>query len=75
MSRRRAIRPPRDERDGPEQLPPHGPAETPAPVGWIAIGRRTTPSARPGYMRLVLTLEVRRRNRPAISWAIPTVYA
>ena len=73
MSPRRAPRPPRDEHDGPEQLPlvasskPRAARPDPDQVAKLAIARRTTPSAKPGYVRLMLTLEVSRELAERLS--------
>jgi len=66
MSRHRATRqPPRQERDTPQQLPLVAPVANvrprnvdPEAAAKIAIQRRAKPSAVPGHVRLVLTLEL-----------------
>ena len=68
MSRHRAARqPPRQERNTPQQLPLVAPVANvrprnvdPAAVAKIAIQRRAKPSAVPGRVKLVFTLELRR---------------
>jgi hypothetical protein len=65
MSRRRSIRPLRDQRDGPEQLPLPAPAKAragvePEQAAKVAIARRAKPSALSGRVKLVLTLDLRR---------------
>ena len=59
MSRRRSIRPPRDQREEPEQLPLVAPPKRRTGVGpeqaaKVAIARRAKPSALPDHVRLVL---------------------
>src|SRR5262244_3254631 len=68
MSRHRATRQPsRQERDTPQQLPLVAPVANvrprnvdPEAVAKIAIQRRAKPSAVPGRVKLVFTLELRR---------------
>jgi hypothetical protein len=64
MSRRRSIRP-RNQREGPEQLPLVVPPKTragvePEQAAKVAVARRAKPSALPDHVKLVLTLDLRR---------------
>ncbi len=65
MSRRRSIRPTRDQHKGPEQLPLVASPKARAAVeaehaAKVAIARRAKPSALPDHVKLVLTLDLRR---------------
>jgi hypothetical protein len=65
MSRRRSIGPPRDQGEGPKQLPlaasPKRRASVePEHAAKVAIARRAKPSALPDHVKLVLTLDLHR---------------
>ncbi len=66
MSPPRSVRPLRDQREGPEQLPLVASPKTrtgvePEQAAKVAIARRAKPSPLPDHVKLVLTLDLRLR--------------